>query len=152
MGVARRVVLASLVAFPAFALGVLGAAGACSSTTVKSAAPEEDASGDAGEDAPPLEPVDAAPAECKIVPGASTGDKVCDDCLQKNCCVVINTCLNDKECDALNTCIAKCGMRLGMSDAGVQCVKQCIAARPGAKQAVEDFFGCEAMRCDTECK
>src|SRR4029079_19169177 len=97
-----------------------------------------------------LEPVDAAPPECKLVVGTSV--KVCTDCLQKNCCVVINTCLNDKECDALNACINDCGARLGRGDAGVACVRECTNARPDAASGVLDLFECESNRCMTECK
>ena len=140
-----RLLFLSFLASAAVALVI-----ACSSSeSAKTPAPEADAAPDAAEDSL-LEPVDAAPPACKLAVGS--GVKVCDDCLQKNCCVAVNTCLNDKSCDALNACIADCGTRLGRSDAGVACVKDCVAARPDAAPAVNDLFECESTRCDTECK
>ena len=145
--VARALTFASLAWLAA---GALVTAIACSSTeTAKTPAPESDAAADATDDSL-LEPVDAPPPACKL--GVGSGVKVCDDCLQKNCCVAVNTCLNDKQCDALNACIAKCGTRLGSGDAGVACVRQCLSARPDAAPAVNDLFECESTRCNTECK
>jgi hypothetical protein len=135
---------------PGFVAGAILVAGGCSSTTITNPATTDDAAVDAADESF-LEPAEAAPPPaCKLV--ESTTSKVCNDCLQKNCCVVINTCLNDKQCDALNACIADCGMRLGMNDAGVACVKDCIAQRPDAAPAVNDLFECESTRCDLECK
>jgi hypothetical protein len=139
-----------IVVLVALASGAIGVGIACSSTeTAKTPAAE-----DAAVDAPVLEPIeqpDSAPPECKLVVG--TGVKVCDDCLQRSCCLVINDCFSDKSCEALNGCINQCGVSYGTtSDAGVQCVRQCVKDKPDAAAKVLDLRDCESTRCGSDCK
>ena len=146
MGVHRRLVLVLLLASAA----ALAALGACSSSeTAPTPAVADDAAGDVA-DVILLEPADAAPPACKLVTG--TGVKACDDCLQASCCVVINACFDDKACEALNACIADCGASLGRTDAGAQCVRDCVNARPDAGPMVLDLMDCESTRCGSDCK
>ena len=134
-----------------FASGAVAFAFACSSSeTEKTPAPTEDAAADAPLE--PVEPVEAAPPTCKLPSGVSTGRKVCDDCLLKSCCTVINTCFDDKLCDALNKCINDCGSTFGRSDAGAQCVRDCNKGREAASTKELDLLTCENERCGTDCK
>ena len=132
---------------------VFGFATACSSTTTEPAGTTgtPDAA-DAADETLEVELQDAAPTQCTIVKGITTGVKVCDDCLQKNCCGVINACYTDKGCEALNLCITNCGKTLGTGDAGAQCTRDCAKGKDPEATKLLDMLTCENERCGTDCK
>ena len=129
---------------------LLFAAVACSSTTTQPTGTGE--TPDAADETPVIEQQDAAPPECKIVSTAITGVTVCDDCLQKRCCVTINTCFTDKGCVALNNCIEDCNSKFGPTDAGGQCIRTCAAGKDPEATKLLDLKTCENDRCGTDCR
>lgn len=137
----------------ALASALLFAAVACSSTTTQPAGTTAtpDAT-DAADEPLVIEPQDAAPPECTIVGGAVTGVKICDDCLQKRCCVTINACFTDNGCVALNGCIENCNSQFGPTDAGAQCIRTCAKGKDTEATKLLDLKTCENDRCGTDCR
>ncbi|MBS2012770.1 MAG: hypothetical protein JST00_07785 [Deltaproteobacteria bacterium] len=126
---------------------------ACSSTSGGGTTPPP-ADTDAGPDAEvDSEPSDTGPADAgACVLAARTGKASCDECLTTRCCTVINACLDDPPCDRVNTCYAGCN-RLGpQTDAGVQCVRDCVAGKDREAAMLLEMLECQNQRCGTLCK
>lgn len=134
--------------------GVVALAAACSSNETAKSPTVDDAAADAPvlEPADPIEPAETAPPACTLASSFKTGVKVCDDCLEKSCCLVIKTCFGDKPCSDLNDCYNGCNSKHGRTDAGAQCVRDCATGKEEAATKLYDMLECQSSRCLADCK
>lgn len=142
-------------AVPAASSLLLALLGACSSTTVVTPAPSNDAQ--AADEEPTVEIAEAGGNADTDGGACSLGDiksgvKKCDDCLLKSCCVVINNCYGDPACEKMNNCLTSCRTELGLGDAGADCARECAKKDAKAAEKLLDMLDCQSGRCGTECK
>ncbi|MBK6695756.1 MAG: hypothetical protein IPG50_26625 [Myxococcales bacterium] len=125
---------------------------ACSSSESAPATPAEGADAAVAEDAGVEEASTTGPVDVACVPQVHTNRKVCDDCLLKKCCIVINTCFDDPICSALSDCSNDCQKLGTKTDAGVECIRKCSMDHIKGAQRYADMLDCQQGSCGTPCK
>jgi hypothetical protein len=93
-------------------------------------------------------PIEAGYEPCALV--ATPNRPSCADCLQRNCCITVNTCFADPRCKAVDDCMRDCEQRFGRPDAA-DCVRACGNADLEASQKILDMVDCQFERCPLAC-
>jgi hypothetical protein len=140
----RRFLFACFLAVQAAA----AVAAACSATTV--AKPGDDGADASEEEAFVVPAEGGGGGACVLAVGTSR--QICNDCLTKNCCTVVNACFSDPRCEAVNDCMNDCGARLGRTDAGADCVRACANADGEGAKKLLDMLECQTGRCRAPCQ
>lgn len=125
---------------------------ACSSSESVPASSAQGTDAATAEDTGVEETSTSGPADVACVPQVHTNRKICDDCLLKKCCIVINTCFDDPICSALSDCSNDCQKLGTKTDAGIECIRKCSMDHVKGAQRYADMLDCQQGSCGTPCK
>lgn len=138
--------------FLAFALAAGAACSSSSASGVATGGDAGDTSDGGADDAAAADAAETGPAACTLRKEDGTGVAKCDDCLQKKCCQVIEDCMTDTDCKALSDCYGSCYDLGAKSDAGVQCVRDCLSEHKASSLKFQNALECENTSCSSACQ